>query len=112
MLSLKLYLNPLLVVSFIPDGKKDFAQSLTPNPKISLKGGAISQHFQDISRHHLGRFNRNFQHGLRAPHSQHIEHFHSHDALLFQAAVSIVAGLELLSNLSDDYVELIVTTGT
>jgi hypothetical protein len=90
MLSLKLYLNPLLVVSVIPDGQKNLAQSLTPNPKISLEGGAISQHLQDISRHHLGRFNRNFQYGLRASHSQHIEYFHSHGALLFQAVVSIV----------------------
>lgn len=100
--ALELYLNPLFMVPFVPDGEKKLAQSLAPNPNISLEGGAIPQHLKDIPRRHLGRFNRNLQHGLRTSHPQHIEHFHRHGALLFQAVVSVIVGLKVIQKRRHD----------
>jgi hypothetical protein len=50
---LKLYLDPLAISPFVLYGEEDFPQALTPNPQIFLKGWAVSQYFQYITRSHL-----------------------------------------------------------
>jgi hypothetical protein len=50
---LKLYLDPLGISPFVLYGEENFPQALTPNPQIFLKGWAVSQYFQYVTRSHI-----------------------------------------------------------
>jgi hypothetical protein len=50
---LKLYLNPPGFSSIVLYGEENFPQAFTPDAQIFLKGWAVSQYFQYITRSHL-----------------------------------------------------------
>jgi hypothetical protein len=50
---LKLYLNPLAISSFVFYGEQNSPQTLAPRPHSLLKGWAVSQYFQYVTRSHV-----------------------------------------------------------
>jgi hypothetical protein len=51
--NLELYLNPLGISSFVLYGEQNFPRALTPDAHIFLKGWAVSQDFQYVTRSHV-----------------------------------------------------------